>query len=93
VVDSHIGEAAAFLEFLARPYWRRVWIIQELALARHVTIHCGRLEISWSALSASIRNFDHCSENSEIINMRNLVEFKGDAAHNRPVNFLGMFQP
>ncbi|KAH8760182.1 heterokaryon incompatibility protein-domain-containing protein [Hyaloscypha finlandica] len=88
VIDSHIGEVAAFLEFLARPYWRRVWIIQELALARHVTIHCGRLEISWSALNASIRKFDHCSETSEIINMRNLVEFKDDAAHKRPVNFL-----
>ncbi|KAI6089187.1 HET-domain-containing protein [Hypoxylon rubiginosum] len=24
------------------PYWRRVWIVQEVLLARHVTIWCGR---------------------------------------------------
>jgi hypothetical protein len=83
----------AFLEFLAGPYWRRVWIIQELALARQVTILCGRLETSWSALNSSIHKIANCDENSDIINIRNLAKFRDDAAHNKPVNFLGMFQP
>jgi hypothetical protein len=30
---------------LQREYWSRVWIIQEIALARKVTIHCGRREM------------------------------------------------
>jgi hypothetical protein len=91
VVADHIGEgeAAAFLEFVARPYWRRVWIIQELALARHVTIHCGRLETSWSALTSSIHKLDNCGENSGIINIKNLIEFRDDATQDRPVKFLG----
>jgi hypothetical protein len=83
----------AFLELLAGPYWRRVWIIQELALARQVTILCGRLETSWSALNSSIHKIANCDEDPDIINIRNLAKFRDDAAHNKPVNFLGMFQP
>jgi len=88
----HIGEAA-FLEFLARPYWKRAWIIQELALARHVTVHCGPLETSWSTLNSSICKLDKYGKNSGIINLRNLKKFSDDAAQNKPLNFLGMFQP
>ncbi|KAN0119363.1 Heterokaryon incompatibility protein (HET) domain containing protein, partial [Hyaloscypha variabilis] len=88
VLNDHIREAEAFFEFLARPYWRRVWIIQELALARHVTIHCGRLETSWSALNASICKFGSWVKHPRITNIKNLAEFGDDAAHNRPVNFL-----
>lgn len=90
---AHDIREATLLELLARPYWKRVWIIQELALARRITIHCGRLETSWSALNSSIHKLDNCGENSDIINIRNLAEFRDDAAQNRPLNFLGMFQP
>jgi hypothetical protein len=90
---AHYTGKPAFLELLAEPYWRRVWIIQELALARQVTILCGRLETSWSALNRSIHKIAKCDENSDIINIRNLAKFRDDAAHNKPVNFLGMFQP
>lgn len=34
-------------------YWGRLWIIQELCLARRVTILYGRKSLYWSALSAS----------------------------------------
>lgn len=32
---------AAFLNLLRRPYWKRVWIIQELAFSQTIKILCG----------------------------------------------------
>lgn len=32
---------AAMTHFLERPYWSRVWIIQEFLLAKHVDVWCG----------------------------------------------------
>jgi hypothetical protein len=34
-------------EFYHRPFWNRVWILQELSLAKHLTLRCGNKEISW----------------------------------------------
>ncbi|KAI1735424.1 hypothetical protein F4680DRAFT_435200 [Xylaria scruposa] len=34
--------------FFGRPWFRRVWIVQELVLARKVTIFCGEQESQWS---------------------------------------------
>jgi len=31
----------AFNDFIKRDYWHRAWIIQEITLAKDVTIHCG----------------------------------------------------
>jgi hypothetical protein len=31
-------------------YWTRVWIVQELMVAKHVTIYCATKSISWEAL-------------------------------------------
>ena len=30
------------IELLARPWWGRVWIIQEVVLADQVIMHCGK---------------------------------------------------
>jgi hypothetical protein len=36
-------------EILAKPYWSRLWILQELAVSRRVTtIACGESELPWS---------------------------------------------
>ncbi|KAI0544642.1 hypothetical protein F4679DRAFT_589289 [Xylaria curta] len=34
--------------FFRRPWFRRVWVVQELVLARKVTIFCGEQEAQWS---------------------------------------------
>jgi hypothetical protein len=34
----------------SRPYWERVWVIQEVAVARKVQIVCGNVSISLDAL-------------------------------------------
>lgn len=39
----------AFLRLLNRPWFRRVWIIQELALAKTALVQCGEWSISWKS--------------------------------------------
>lgn len=36
-----------------RRYFRRSWIIQEVALARHAMVHCGPYVIEWDLLAAA----------------------------------------
>lgn len=33
--------------FFARPYFLRRWILQEVALGHHITMHCGQSKLSW----------------------------------------------
>ncbi|KAK2051108.1 HET domain-containing protein [Colletotrichum caudatum] len=37
---------------LQRPYWTRMWVFQEIVLAREATVHCGLLYTKWSTLRA-----------------------------------------
>jgi hypothetical protein len=41
----------------SRPYWKRVWIIQEISKGREVYILCGLRSIEWSSLQAAIRGW------------------------------------
>ena len=41
-----------------RPFWRRMWIIQEMAKPRKVLFGCGKESISWSALMDAVRRKD-----------------------------------
>ncbi|KAI4087023.1 MAG: hypothetical protein LQ344_007080 [Seirophora lacunosa] len=34
-------------EFYSSPWFRRLWVVQEIALARDIQVHCGTQEISW----------------------------------------------
>lgn len=33
-----------------RPYWKRLWVIQEIMLARSIVVQCGTKQINWSSL-------------------------------------------
>ena len=38
----------ALLHLLRRPYWQRMWIIQELAMGHYcITVICGKRRIFW----------------------------------------------
>lgn len=39
-----------------RPYFERVWVIQEVAKSPRVTVLCGRHEVDWDALASEIRS-------------------------------------
>ncbi|KAK8062031.1 hypothetical protein PG994_008397 [Apiospora phragmitis] len=40
----------ALLSLLERPYWRRVWIVQEIVLAKNLRLQCGGDESRWEGL-------------------------------------------
>jgi hypothetical protein len=40
----------ALAGLFSRPYWTRVWIVQEVAMARKVTLHCGDRQVPWERL-------------------------------------------
>ena len=40
----------AWENFMERPYWARLWIVQEVCLAREVIIYCGHSSASWAQL-------------------------------------------
>jgi len=45
---------AAFQEavqaFTTCSYWHRLWIIQEILLAKDLLVHCGKYSVDWNAL-------------------------------------------
>ena len=51
IVGSHAWIALS--RIFSRPYFRRSWIIQEVALARHAVVHCGPYVIDWDLLAAA----------------------------------------
>ena len=44
--------------FFGRPYWRRMWIIQEVAVARKARVFCGDRHIEWEDLTALMKVLD-----------------------------------
>ncbi|KAH7411594.1 heterokaryon incompatibility protein-domain-containing protein [Phaeosphaeria sp. MPI-PUGE-AT-0046c] len=51
-LESEIGQVAQLLD---RPWWRRVWIVQEVVLARKVVVMCGSDEVPWENIKARLR--------------------------------------
>jgi len=45
-VNSPIWEA--FRKFLSRPWFRRVWIIQEAVVSKNAEVTCGKWKMSWT---------------------------------------------
>ena len=43
----------ALSRIFSRPYFRRSWIIQEVALARRAAVHCGPYVIDWDVLATA----------------------------------------
>lgn len=39
----------AITQLLRRDYWNRMWVFQEIILAKDAIVHCGKLRAPWSA--------------------------------------------
>lgn len=50
VLDAKIGDA--IFSLFSRVYWRRIWIIQEVLLAREIRIVCGPRCMNWNKLNS-----------------------------------------
>jgi hypothetical protein len=44
--------ATAIISFYQRPYWTRLWVVQEILLARNLIILCGNRSLSWEKLKS-----------------------------------------
>jgi hypothetical protein len=44
----------ALAKLFARPWWERVWVRQEVAVANEVTVHCGNESCSFQALGVAL---------------------------------------
>ncbi|KAK3493908.1 heterokaryon incompatibility protein-domain-containing protein [Neurospora crassa] len=45
----------ALLKFFSRPWWSRVWVVQEVIVSRRANIICGTKEIPWDDLRRALR--------------------------------------
>jgi len=42
---------------LKRPFWERVWVLQEITFSRDVLVRCGSKEVSWEDLGWVVQNW------------------------------------
>jgi hypothetical protein len=58
VDDNYTGYSTwtPILALCSRPYWRRVWIQQEIYLAQRFTVHCGRRLVSHVQLCQKLKD-------------------------------------
>jgi hypothetical protein len=55
----HMTDKPTLEEFgalLRRPYWKRVWIVQEVAEATRVRILCGNISVPWDSMRRVVEN-------------------------------------
>lgn len=81
-------KVASLVRFLERPYWRRVWVIQELALARATILHCGQRDISWERLVSLVQSETLKDSTPALDNVRNLIQFYRDATVMKPLRLV-----
>jgi hypothetical protein len=55
-------ELEAVWKLFQRPYWERLWIIQEVVVSKEAELYCGKEHIPWEEFS----RFQTCLEDGEI---------------------------
>ncbi|KAL9091073.1 MAG: hypothetical protein Q9165_005000 [Trypethelium subeluteriae] len=52
---EHVGEGKAqipaIMNLLRRPWWSRMWIVQEVVVSKLVVVQCGDISLPWSAFA------------------------------------------
>ncbi len=76
------GKWAALSNLMRRPWFSRRWIVQEIALAKTATLHCGESWVSWRDFADAISLF-----NSKSPEIRQL--FRKSTVFNNPLDYLG----
>ena len=55
-----MSHQANLITLCRNPYWRRVWIIQEIGLARRIHIHIGTYNVDWDRFIARVEACERC---------------------------------
>jgi hypothetical protein len=63
-------KAGALLALCERHYWRRIWIVQEIMLAKEATILCGEKKVSWIRLQQLVADLQAISDRGQPIRPR-----------------------
>lgn len=53
------ADLVSLMKLLERPWFRRLWVLQEVAHARRVTLISGRSTVDWKLLACLIRDLHH----------------------------------
>lgn len=56
--DEYCWETTSIMYLLQRPWWRRLWVVQEAALGRHVVFQLGSEELTFRELLVAYQNCD-----------------------------------
>lgn len=83
-------------ELLSRPYWRRVWIIQEIAVASHISVYCGRCKIPWDSfittcqalLDGTMDRKEDGPPDDAVLRFTSLRKFQMDWLAGKPVRLM-----
>ncbi|KAL8295073.1 hypothetical protein RB600_000848 [Gaeumannomyces tritici] len=74
----------AILRLLQRPWFQRIWVLQEVAAARHVLIKCGSTEIDGYAFCSGIGALKPCQSFPELNSLIRSVAYLITGAGFRP---------
>src|SRR5436305_8471675 len=61
------GSLFGILDLFDRPWWSRVWVAQELAVARNPVFMCGPKQVSWEHMDAALSFYGGLSESSGML--------------------------
>ncbi|KAF2193973.1 hypothetical protein K469DRAFT_651037 [Zopfia rhizophila CBS 207.26] len=69
--STHETLQKAIVALLRRPWFRRIWVLQEVAAARHVRIICGPMDIDGYAFCSGLESLKHFYE--ALPDLQNLI--------------------
>ncbi|QDS69815.1 hypothetical protein FKW77_010499 [Venturia effusa] len=72
----------ALVDLMKRNWFGRRWVVQEIAMAKTATLHCGKWELTWSEFSDAVSLFQEMED-------RVRRKFKVSEEHNFPNNYFG----
>ncbi|KUJ24015.1 uncharacterized protein LY89DRAFT_727064 [Mollisia scopiformis] len=50
------AQAYAVIQLLERPYWSRLWIVQEISLSRKIDVWCGSMRVDFDAMATFLKS-------------------------------------
>jgi hypothetical protein len=74
--ESAIDDWAAFVALLKNPVFSRLWLVQEVAVAQNVTLHCGQPAIHYGDLVDAVAMFKSFRTEISLLFRRNNRNYK-----------------
>jgi hypothetical protein len=78
-----VAQWASVSNLLSRPWWSRVWTLQEMTLPREVKFYCGNSSITRGKFKAAIYSIFLCSVGDRDMEVELIPRHAFDAAFNR----------